>query len=201
MSTWKKIVLGFFALLLIAGGVIYYFNSKDHYDPSKYEATITHAEQADGELASGEQAGHEQAAGLKKGTHVKLTLPDQFDVAHTIGPEIETLILAFSKGTGGTVRAFLDEKPGTFLSENKAFFIADISPFPVVLRNTIALPMLRGSSYPVLLLYEEAMSEALKNPEQEDKITVATLVQGVVSELRYISDEAELAQVFQPGSP
>ena len=197
MSTWKKIGLGFVGLLLIAGAVIYYFNSKDHYDPSKYEATITHTEQADGEHADDRKPDGEQAGGLKKGTHIKLTLPDQFDVSHSIGPEVKTLILAFSKGTGGTVRAFLDEKPGSFLSDNNAAFIADISPFPVVLRNTIALPMLRSSSYPVLLLYEDTMSEALKNTEQEDKITVATLAQGVVSEVRYISDEAELAQVFR----
>ncbi len=195
MSTWKKIGLGIVGLLLIAGAVIYYFNSKDHYDPSKYEATITHAEQADDQQLDDEQAG-----GLKKGTRIKLTLPDQFDVSHSIGPEVEILILAFSKGTGGTVRAFLDEKPGSFLSDNNAVFIADISPFPVVLRNTIALPMLRSSSYPVLLLYEDTMSEALKNTEQEDKITVATLAQGVVSEVRYISNEAELAQVFQAGT-
>ena len=182
MTRWKKITLGIFVLLLVAGAALFYINGKDHYDPSKYNASVT--------------GGLEQG-GLQKGSQVNLTLPDQFDKSHTIGPEITTLLLAFSKTSGGLVREYLDQKSSDLLTSHNTTFIADISPYPVVLRNTFALPLLRKSSYPVLLIYETAISDALQNPNQTDKVTVARLRAGVVQSVRYIDSNAQLDEVFE----
>lgn len=189
MGAFKKILLAVLALILIGGGVFYYLNSKDHYDPSKYSAKLTTAS----------VASDAESDGLQKGTRVELTLPDQFDTPTSVGAEVEILILAFSKDAGGTVRGYLDKQEAGYLRSHNAIFIADISPFPVVLRNSVALPMLRESSYSVLLLYEEEMSKALKKKDQGDQITVATLTDNVVQDLRYIETEAELVAVFQSG--
>jgi len=187
MSPLKKVLLAAISLLLGAGGVFYYLKSRDRYDPSKYTATITPA------LEQGEA----KARGLRKGTRVELTLPDQFDTPKTIGPEVETLILAFSKGSGSVVRGYLDKQEPGYLTSHNAVFVADVSPFPVVLRNTIALPKLRKSSYSTLLLYEKEMSTALKKKEQGEQITIAKLTNNVVQRVMYIKSEAELESTFQ----
>ena len=181
MSLPKKIALGVLVALLASGGALFYFKGKDNYDPSKYEAKIV------GGLEEG---------GIAPGTKVDLTLPDQFDVAQTVGPEVTTLILAFTKTTGGIVRGYLDEQEKDYLTEHRAVFIADISPFPVVLRNTVALPMLRKSPYSVLLLYEAEMADTLKSKTHAEEITIATLANGMVQAVRYISTEEELAAIF-----
>tara|TARA_R110002073_G_scaffold320759_7_gene496537 strand:+ start:26401 stop:27012 length:612 start_codon:yes stop_codon:yes gene_type:complete len=201
MGRAKKLLLAAGTLVLIGGGVFYYLNSKDHYDPSKYSATITAPEINSQKSASPiveRDAGAPTAAaiGLAKGMRVELTLPDQFDVSHTIAPEIETLIFAFSKGAGATVRGFLDKEEENFLAQHKAIFIADISPIPVVIRNTLALPKLRKSSYPVMLIYEEEMAASLRNDAHEDQIAVVTIQSYVVQDIRYLADEAGLASIF-----
>tara|TARA_R110000868_G_scaffold292687_1_gene553213 strand:- start:225 stop:797 length:573 start_codon:yes stop_codon:yes gene_type:complete len=178
------------ALLVVGGGVFYSLNSKDHYDPSKYSATITPA------TASTSTPGQAKS-GLQKGSRVELTLPDQFDAPKTIGPDVETLVLAFSKGAGGTVRNYLDKQEAEYWVSHNAIFIADISPIPVVIRNTLALPKLRKSSYSTLLLYEDEMSKALKRNAQGDLISIAKLKDNVVQSVRYIKTEAELASIFQ----
>lgn len=187
MSKRKKMLLSLLTLAVVAGGVFYYIQSRDHYDPSKYNAKITPA--SDTSTAPRD--------GLSPGTRVELTLPNQFDTAVTIGPDITIMILAFSKQAGGTVRGYLEEKPDDYLSSHNAVFIADISPFPVVLRNTFALPMLRKSPYFTLLLYEEEMSKSLKRKDQGDLITIATLSNNIVESVIYLKSESELARVFQ----
>ncbi len=182
MSLPKKIAVGVLVVLLASGGALFYFKGKDNYDPSKYEAKIV------GGLEEG---------GIAPGTKIDLTLPDQFDVAQTIGPEVRTLILAFTKTTGGIVRGYLDAQPEDLLTTHKTVFIANISPLPVVLRNTIILPKLRESPYSVLLLYEAQMADALGNRAHADEITIVTLAAGEVEAVRYISSEEELAAVFQ----
>lgn len=199
MSLVKKLALLIGVSVLAGGGVFYYLNSKDNYDPSKYNAKITKAPPAPSEAAEGAEPalpGEVPAplpTGLAKGTRVELTLPDQFDKTHTIAPDIKTLIMAFSKGGGGTVRGYLDKQDPTFLVEHKATFIADISSIPVVIRNGLALPKLRKSSYPVLLVYEESMADSLKNKEQADKIAIVSLESNVVQDINYVAGEAALA--------
>lgn len=206
MKTGKKLALLIGVLVLVGGGVFYYLNSKDHYDPSKYSATITSAPPAPGDTAeagapvapgTGTEVPAPQATGLAIGAKVELTLPDQFDAAHTIAADTTTLIMAFSKGSGSIVRGYLDTQPGSFLSDHKTVFIANISPIPVVIRNTLALPKLRKSSYSVLLLYEESMADALMNKEQSENIAVVTLESNVVQGIQYAANEADLVALIR----
>ena len=136
-------------------------------------------------------------SGLVRGMKVELTLPDQFDAPQTIGDDVKTLLFAFSKDAGGTVRGYLDKQEETFLATHKALFIADISPIPVVIRNTLALPKLRKSSYSVMLIYEEEMAAALMNTKHESDIAVVTITENVVQNIRYVNGEGELAALFE----
>lgn len=192
MNLLKKTLLGLLLLVLVGGGVHSCLSGEGNYDPSKYEAVIT---PAPAEKGGGEAK--PESPGLRVGSKVNLTLPDQFDVAHTIGAKTTTLILAFTKDTGGVVRGYLDEQGAEFLNSHQASFIADISSFPALMRNAFALPKLRKSPYSVLLLYEKEQSKALKDLEHQDEITIVTLDKGIVVSLRYIQTEAELAGAFK----
>lgn len=204
MSLFKKVLLLVVVLLLVGGGVFYYRNSKDHYDPSKYSAKISAPDpesNSQKEIPTGDAgaaaAQPATASGLVVGMKVELTLPDQHDKVSTIGKEVDTLLFAFSKGAGGTVRGYLDKQGADFLAKHKALFIADISPIPVVIRNSFALPSLRKSAYSVMLIYEEEMASALRNSEHEDDIAIVTVEEHVVQSIRYLKDEADLAALFE----
>lgn len=169
---FKKIALGIVALLIIGGGTLFAINGKDNYDATKYGATVSN--------------------GLNIGSQVSFTLPDQFDKSHHVGKDAKILILSFAKATGHTVKGFLAKQPTEYLTSRDAFFIADISPMPTIIRNTFALPDLKKSAYSVLLIYDETIATKIKNEKKADKIAIVTLDNGVIKNIEYISTEDEL---------
>ena len=169
---FKKIVLAIVALLVIGGGLLFAINGKDNYDATKYSATATD--------------------GLNVGSHLRFVLPDQFDKSHKVDENAKTIILSFAKAAGHTVKAYLAKQPKDYLPSRNAFFIADISPMPTIIVNTFALPDLRKSPFSVLLIYDENIAKKIKNEKEADKIAIATLDNGVIKSVKYISTEAEL---------
>ena len=168
----KKIILGIFALTIIAGGTLFLLNGKDNYDASKYAATATN--------------------GLNVGSTLTFTLPDQFDKAQTLNADTKKLIFVFAKATGHTVKEFLKQQDENYLTQRNTLFVADISPMPTVIRNTFALPDLKKSAYSVLLVYDKAIAKQFKNETEAEKIAVVTLNNGTVETVKYISTDAEL---------
>jgi uncharacterized protein YxeA len=168
----KKIILGILALIILAVGGLFLLNGKDNYDASKYSTTATN--------------------GLNVGSKITFTLPDQFDKAHTLTNNTKKLILVFAKATGHTVKEFLKTKESDYLSQRNALFIADISPMPAVIRNTFALPDFQKSAYSVLLIYDGAIAKQLKNDTQADKIAVATLENGTITSIKFVSTAQEV---------
>ena len=171
----KKVILAVVALLLIAGGVFVVINSKEHYDPKQYSATVT-------------------PAPLKPGSKIDYTLPDQFGKAHSLEAGTGTLIVTFAKESAHTVRNFLKAQPEDFLLTHEAEYIADIHPMPVIIRNAFAMPDLRKSHYPVLLIYEEKIADLFKDPAHADEIMIVTLQNGVVKSIDYVKDADALAE-------
>ena len=169
---FKKIVLVVLALLVIGGGTLFAINGKDNYDATKYNATVTN--------------------GLNIGSKISFKLPDQFDKPHSLKDSTKTLILTFQKATGHTVKAFLGEKDINYLPSREAFFIADISPMPTIIRNTFALPDLKKSPFAVLLIYDEKIATQIKNEKEADKIAVVTLDNGTITDIKYITTVKEL---------
>jgi len=169
---FKKLALGIVAILIIGGGALFAINGKDHYDATKYGAKVSN--------------------GLNVGSEVSFVLPDQFDKSHTVGKDAKILILSFAKSTGHMIKGFLSKQPKDYLPSRHAFFIADISPMPTVIRNTFALPDLRKSPYSVLLIYDENIASQIKNDKEADKIAIATLDNGVITNVKYILTEKEL---------
>lgn len=173
---FKKIALGLVGLIIVAGGALYAMNGSDNYDAAKYSATVTD--------------------GMNKGSKISFSLPDQFDKKHTLNEDTKILIFSFAKATGHTVKDFLANESNDYLSSRDAMFIADVSPMPTIIRNTFALPDLRKSSYPVLLVYDKAIASQIKNDTKADKIAVVLLKDGTITDTHYISTAQELKTVL-----
>ena len=169
---FKKIALGVITLLIVAGGTLFFIKGKDNYDASKYSASVSN--------------------GLNTGSTINFTLPDQFDKSHSINNDTKILILSFAKASGHMVKEFLQTQDKNYLSNKNAYFIADISPMPTVIRNTFALPDLKKSSYPVLLIYDGSISAQIKNADKADKVAVVTLDNGTIKAVEYLSSKDEL---------
>ncbi len=180
MKRRKLVTLVALATLIATGAGFYCVISTNHYDSSKYQLTIV----------DGLEGG-----GLKVGSRISFTLPDQFDLPHSLAPETQTLILTFTRNTGEEVRSFLDGRNEDVLLTHHAIFIADFSHLPVVLRNLSVLPRLRKYLYPIVLLYEETMSRELCNPRHRNSIAVATVREGTVESIEYLAG-SELEKVF-----
>jgi len=172
----KKIILAVLLLIVIAVGALFAINGKSNYDPSKYSATATD--------------------GLKVGSSLSFTLPDQFDKAHSLSNDTKKVIFVFAKSTGHTVREFLKKQNKEFLPSKKALFVADVSGMPTVIRNTFALPDFRKSPYSVLLIYDKEIAKKYKNSIDANKIIIVTLDNKKITKVQTVTNEEELKKAL-----
>jgi len=173
----KKILLTLLVLLIVGTGTLFVLNGKDSYDPAKYSAKLSN--------------------GLQKGSKVAFTLPDQFDRPHSLDESITTIIFVASKEAGHEVKEFLKEQPADYLEKHHALFVADISPMPVIIRNTFALPDLKKQHYSVLLIYDKKIAESFKKGTKEDEITIVTLKNGTIEKVQYVEEDDDLEKALQ----
>ena len=173
----KKILLTLLVLLIAGTGTLFVLNGKDSYDPAKYSASLSD--------------------GLQKGSLVSFTLPDQFGKPHSLNDTISTIIFVSSKATGHTVKEFLREESADYLKKHHALFVADISPMPVIIRNTFALPDLKKQHYSVLLIYDKKMAADFKKGTEDDKIMIATLKNGKIENVRNIEEDDDLEEALK----
>ncbi|WP_156143393.1 hypothetical protein [Sulfurospirillum cavolei] len=161
----KKILLGVLVLLVVAAGVLFLLKGKDTY--------------------AGQTSSVSLSDGLNVGSTIFYTLFDQFGKAHTLDDSIYTLILVFAKDTGHVVKAYLGAQSADYLTKHHVAFVADISPMPVVIRNTFALPDLKTQPYSVNLILDETIASSLKKGAKVDGITVVTLKNKQVEKVEY----------------
>jgi len=164
----KKIILAIILIAVIGIGGVFYLNSQDKYDATKYSA--------------------EASKGLEIGSFITFTLPDQFDVSHSLDSSIQKLVIVFSKENGHLVNGFISSQSKDFMKSKKAILIADISKMPVVIRNTFALPSLKKSSYPTALIYDTKLSSVFKNSDKENEIHLINVENNRLKKITYTTD-------------
>tara|TARA_B100001063_G_scaffold246903_1_gene288419 strand:- start:1523 stop:1975 length:453 start_codon:yes stop_codon:yes gene_type:complete len=121
-------------------------------------------------------------------------IKDQFEKMHKISADTKTILVAESRGTSVIVREYLLSKDTNFLETNKTQYIADISGMPSLISKFIALPKMKKYPFPILLVDEE---QSKSFTTQDDKITVYTLTDGKVSDVKFIETTEELDAVFK----
>ena len=114
------------------------------------------------------------------------TLKDQFDKTHTVNADTKTILVSFDKSTGADINEFLSTQEAGFLENNNAVVIADISGMPSIITSLFALPKMKKYNYNLLLIYDEDDKRFL---QQEERITVYTLENGVIKSISYIQKE------------
>ena len=173
----KKIIIAIILLAIIGIGGVFYINSQDKYDATKYSA--------------------EASKGLEVGSFITFTLPDQFDVSHSLDSSVKKLVVVFTKENGHLVNEFISSQAKGFMKSKNALLIADISKMPVVIRNTFALPSLQKSDYPTALIYDEKLSSVFKNSNKEKEIHLIQLENNRLKNISYTTDVKDIEKFLK----
>ena len=121
-------------------------------------------------------------------------IKDQFEKAQKISPDSKTILVAGDKGTSEILRDYLLSKEKGFLEANKTNYVADISGMPSLIAKFFALPKMKKYPFSILLVDEDQTKSFTK---KEDNITVYTITEGKVSDIKFIKTAAQLDAVFK----
>ncbi|NPA73325.1 MAG: hypothetical protein GXO12_01295 [Epsilonproteobacteria bacterium] len=124
------------------------------------------------------------------------TLKTQHDKPMSITDKTKMIIFVFAKGSGHTVKQFLDKQPDDYLSKKNIVFVADVSPMPSLIRKYLAMPDLKSRKYPIMLIYDENFAEQFKNDEKGDDIMIVKLDNLKVKKIIYIKTAEELKRLI-----
>ncbi len=119
---------------------------------------------------------------------------DQFEKAHTIAADTKTILVAADKDTSEILRDYFLTKEKGFLEANKAYYVADISGMPSLIAKFFALPKMKKYPFSILLVDENQTKEFTK---KEGNITVYSVNNGKISDVKYIKNAEELAGLFK----
>jgi predicted transcriptional regulator len=122
-----------------------------------------------------------------------LKIKDQFEKEHVVDANIKTIIFSATKSEGTTIKEFLLTKDKDYLTTNKAAYIADITGMPSIITSLIAMPKMKGYPFSVLLV-----DESNKNlfPVKEDMISVISLDNGKITDIKYVKTAEELGKIL-----
>lgn len=120
-----------------------------------------------------------------------LTVKDQFEKDHTVDANVKTIIFSASKTEGTTIKDFLLTKDKDYLTTNNTVYVADITGMPSLITKFIAMPKMKDYPFSVLLI-DEANKTLF--PVKEDMISLISLENGKVTDIKYVKTAEELSQ-------
>jgi hypothetical protein len=123
-----------------------------------------------------------------------LTVKDQFDKEFTIDAKVKTVIFSATKEESNVIKEFLAAKDKDYLTNNNIAYVADITGMPSLISKFIAIPKMKDYAFSILLIDED--NKALF-PVEEDKISIITLENSKVTNIKFIKTTEELAATFK----
>lgn len=121
-----------------------------------------------------------------------LEFTDQHEQKHILNNATKKVIFAFKKDMGHIVKELLSSKPQNYLGSKNSYFVADVSKMPSLIFKYAALPDLKESLYPVLLLTDEAVAAGFINEKEIERIMVVTLHNKIVENVTFVATAADL---------
>lgn len=126
-----------------------------------------------------------------------ITLNDQFKKPQTLPSDTKTLIFAFSKDMGKMCNDFLKSKNPSYLDDNKAVFIADISSAPSFVQNMFILPSLKEFRHKILIIDDESIAAPFEAGQDLEKTVVVTLVDSKIVKINSVATPNELKSLIE----
>ena len=126
-----------------------------------------------------------------------LSLKDQHEKAHTISADTKTLIFAFSKDIGHTCNDFFATKADSYLSDNNAMFVADVSSAPSLIRSMFIMPGLKDFKHTVLVIDDKKIARAFKSGQDSEKIVVVSLENNIITAINTLTTVEELSSKIE----
>ncbi len=126
-----------------------------------------------------------------------ITLNDQFDKPQTMPSETKTVIFAFSKPMGHLCNEFFARQSPTYLDDNKAIFIADISGAPSLIRSMFIIPGLKEFHHKVFILDDKEVAKKYNTGMDVDKIAIVSIKDGVITTVKTATTPNELKALIQ----
>ncbi len=136
-----------------------------------------------GEVSSGIVIGKELAS---------FSFKDQFDKEHSLTKEIKKVIFAFSKPTGHIMKIYMGVREVNYLTSRDILFIADISGMPSVISKMFAIPDMKESKYPILLIKEKENAIRFRNEEQKNAVMIISLENKIIQSVKFVTNETDL---------
>jgi len=112
-----------------------------------------------------------------------------------ISKETNLIIIAFEKNTGALVNEYLRTKDIYYLQKNSAIYIANIHAMPSIIRKIFAIPKLQKYKHLIYLQYDEEFQN--NTPNKEGKITLLRFENGKISNISFITTEAQLQAAIE----
>jgi hypothetical protein len=119
---------------------------------------------------------------------------DQHDRTLRTEPTTRTLLFAADKKASDLVTEVLQPFGADALTARQAVFIADIHAMPALITRMFALPALRQMPFAIGLVRDAALTADL--PRNKDQVTLIALRDGVVQQISYATNAAELQQAL-----
>ncbi|MFT5661748.1 MAG: hypothetical protein ACI9TV_002395 [Sulfurimonas sp.] len=134
---------------------------------------------------------------LVAGKALDLALNDQFEKAHTLNANTNKVIFVFSDDMGHVANDYFATKEVSYLADNNTQFVADISGAPSLIRSMFIMPGLKDFKHTVLLLTEKEASAPYRSGLDTEKIVVAYVANGSITQIKNISTKDELIATIE----
>lgn len=119
-------------------------------------------------------------------------LKDQHEKAQKIKDDTKLVIFAFSKDAAHTCNNFFETKKPTYLEENKAQFIADVSSAPSLIRSMFIMPGLKDMKHTVIIIDDKDIAKPYKSGLDSEKIVLVKLDNHKILSVETITTAKEL---------
>ena len=134
---------------------------------------------------------------LVVGKTLNIDLNDQNEKAHTLHGNTTKVIFVFSDDMGHVANDYFATKEATYLSQNNAQFVADISGAPSLIRSMFIMPGLKDFKHTVMLLTEKELSAPFRAGIDTEKMVVVYVTDGSISEVKTITTQDELIATIE----
>jgi hypothetical protein len=124
-----------------------------------------------------------------------LEFTDQNEKKVNVTQETSSIFFVSDMDASKIVHEVLQAETEESLQKKKLIFISDIHRMPSLITRFIALPKMRGYSYPMALVREKDISNDI--PREKGKVSVIALQKFKIVKIDFISTKEEL-QKFVP---